>query len=224
MSHPCYVKEKVYLLRQKSKSYSQIHKATKISKSTLSDWLSDEDWSIKIKDNLTKKYSFKHKPNIEKALRVMAQKMKVRHDNFRKEALRDYFRFKDEPLFLFGLGLYWGEGDKKSGNMVAVTNSDPNILRVVANFYRKYLNLDESKLGIKLFTYKDINMDSAIKFWSELLGVPRKQFIKVQTLESRARLTKTKLKYGICTLYCSNTEFHIKIMEWIRLLSLDTRV
>jgi len=224
MSHSVYVKEKVYLLRQKSKSYSQIHKATKISKSTLSDWLSDEDWSIRIKDNLTKKYSFKHKSNIEKALRIMALKTKVRHNNFRKEALSDYLRFKNEPLFLFGLGLYWGEGDKKSGNMVAVTNSDPNILSVVAKFYRKYLNIDESKLGIKLFIYKDINMDSAIKFWSELLGIPKKQFIKVQILESRSKLTKTKLKYGICTLYCSNTEFHIKIMEWIRLLSLDTRV
>ena len=135
-----------------------------------------------------------------------------------------YKKFKNDPLFIFGLGLYWGEGDKKSGNMVAVTNSDPNILSVIAKFYRKYLSLDESKLGIKLFIYKDINIDFAIDFWSKLLKIPRNQFIKVQILESRAKLTKTKLKYGICTLYCSNTEFHIKIREWIRLLSLDMRV
>ena len=108
--------------------------------------------------------------------------------------------------------------------MVAVANTDPNLLNVVAKFYRKYLSLDESKLRIALFIYKDIDEKFAIKFWSKLLHVPKTQFIKTQVLESKARLTKTKSKYGICSLYFSNTEFHIKIMEWIRLLSLDMRV
>ncbi|AKM83518.1 hypothetical protein A2422_01450 [Candidatus Woesebacteria bacterium RIFOXYC1_FULL_31_51] len=224
MSYSTDIKEKIYSLRQKSLSYSKIQKLTKIPKSTLSDWLSDEDWSIKIKNNLTEKHLKNYKPNLIKALKVMAKMKDDRYRKYRAEALIDYKKFKNDPLFIFGLGLYWGEGDKKSGNMVAVTNSDPNILSVIAKFYRKYLSLDESKLGIKLFIYKDINIDFAIDFWSKLLKIPRNQFIKVQILESRAKLTKTKLKYGICTLYCSNTEFHIKIREWIRLLSLDMRV
>lgn len=57
-----------------------------------------------------------------------------------------------------------------------------------------------------------------------LTKVPKSQFIKVQILESRAKLTNAKSKYGICCLYFSKTEFHIKIDEWIRLLSLDLRV
>lgn len=224
MTHSSLEIERVKNLRLKSFSYSKIQKITKISKSTLSDWLSDEDWSIKIKNNLIEKNLIDYKPNLIKSLKVIEKKKKERYDKFHKEALLDYFRFKKDTLFSFALGLYWGEGDKKSGSCVAVTNTDPNLLKVVAMFYRKYLKLDESKLRISLFIYKDIDTNFAIKFWSKLLKVPRKQFIKVKILESRSRLTKTKLKYGICTLYFSNTEFHIKIREWIRLLSLDMRV
>lgn len=220
MSHCSSERDKVYSLRKKHLSYLEIQKITNIPKSTLSDWLSDEDWSIKIKNKLSKKY----KLNLIKAIQVITDNKNIRYDSFRKEAIEDYIRFKNDPLFSFGLGLYWGEGDKKSGNIVAVTNSDPNILVITAKFYRKYLHLDESKLRISLFIYKDINEKFAINFWSKLLHVPKRQFIKVKVLESRSKLTKTKLKYGICTLYFSNTEFHIKIREWIRLLSLDMRV
>lgn len=217
MSHSSSVKNKVYLLRQKSLSYSEIEKQTSIPKSTLSDWLSDEKWSIKIKNKLAKNY----KLNLIKAIEVMTANKENRYRKYKVEALIDYKKFRKDPLFCFGLGLYWGEGDKKSGNVVAVTNTDPNILRVIAMFYRKYLQLDENKLRISLFIYNDINKKFAINFWSKILHVPKSQFIKVKILESRSRLTKTRIKYGICTLYFSNTEFHIKIMEWIRLLSLD---
>lgn len=224
MSHSSRVRINVLSLRQKSLSYSEIQKQTKVPKSTLSDWLSDEDWSIKIKNELTEKHLKNYKPNLIKAIKVMTENKNCRYKKYREEALIDYQKFKNDPLFSFGLGLYWGEGDKKSGNMVSVANTDPNLLNVIAKFYRKYLNLDENKLRIALFIYKDIDEKFAIKFWSRLLKVPKSQFIKTQVLESKAKLTKTKSKYGICSLYFSNTEFHIKIMEWIRLLSLDMRV
>lgn len=220
MSYLSRDKAKVYYLRRKSLSYLEIQRITNIPKSTLSDWLSDKEWSVKIKNKLTKK----NKLNLLKAIKVITDNRNLRYKRFKKEALHDYLIYKNDPLFTFGLGLYWGEGDKKSGNIVAVTNSDPNILIIISKFYRRYLCLNESKLRISLFIYKDINEQFAINFWSKLLGVPKSQFIKVKVLESRSRLTKTKLKYGICTLYFSNTEFHIKIMEWIRLSSLDLRV
>lgn len=224
MTHLASEYKEVLLLRSRKKSYSEINKLTKIPKSTLSDWLSDEDWSIKIKDELADKHLINYKPNLLKSMKILAEKKKLRHVKFCKEAFVTYNKFKNDPLFSFGLGLYWGEGDKKSGNSVAVTNTDPNMLRVIASFFRKYFSVDESKLRVRLFVYKDIDVSSAKKFWSELLQVPQNQFIKIQVLESKAKLTKTKSKYGICSLYCSNTEFHIKIMEWIRLLSLDMRV
>lgn len=224
MTHSLREKVNVFKLRKNEKSYSEIYKATNISKSTLSDWLAEKDWSIKIKSKLTDESLKNNKQNIVAAIKVIKAKKKSRHSRFKKEALAQYLKFKNDPLFTFSLGLYWGEGDKKSGESVAVTNTDPNMLRIISLFYRKYLNVDESKLRIALFLYKDINKDFAIDFWSQLLNVPRSQFIKIQILESRAKRTKTKSKYEICCLYFSNTEFHIKILEWIRLLCLEMRV
>lgn len=184
-------------LRKRGNSYTQIHKFTNVPKSTLSDWLSDEEWSIKVKRKLIKN----NKLNLIRAAEVLTRIRKARHEIFLKEAKIAYDKFKNDLLFTFGLGIYWGEGDKKSGNIVVVTNTDPNMLRVAALFYRRYLNLDESKLRISLFIYKDINIDFAMNFWSRFLKVPRSQFIKVKILKSRSRLTKTKSKYGICSLY-----------------------
>ncbi len=220
MTRSSIVHNKVIFLRKKQKSYNEINKITGISKSTISDWLSEKDWSVKIKNDLSKKTRL----NILKANEVrLAQKI-LRDKRYIYEAQKEYKIMKYNPLFLYGLGIYWGEGDKKDRHRVAITNTDPNMLRVAVNFYRNCLRIEEDKLRVALFLYNDININTAVKFWSDLLSVNPKQFIKTQILQSRAKLTKTKSKYGICTLYCSNTEQSIKILEWIRLLSLDLRV
>ncbi len=220
MARSFIIRNRVNFLRKQKKSYSEINKITGISKSTISDWLSEKDWSIEIKNKLSQKTRL----NILKANEVrLAQKI-LRDKKYIKDAQKEYEILKYDPLFLYGLGIYWGEGDKKDRNRVAVTNTDPNMLRIVAKFYRNCLKIEEDKLRVALFLYGDIDVDTAIKFWSDLLSINPKQFIKTQILQSRARLTKTKSKYGICTFYCSNTEQSIKILEWIRLLSLDLRV
>jgi len=68
---------------------------------------------------------------------------------------------------------------------------------IVANFYRQCLGILDSNLRIGLFIYEDIDQETVIKFWSEKLNIPRSQFIKVQILKSRSRLTKNKSKYGM---------------------------
>ncbi len=220
MSRSSVYKEKVDLLRRQNKSYDEISKETGIAKSTLSDWLSSKDWSIKIKEELSKTT----KLNILRANEVRLAQKKMRDKKHIEDARKEYKILKHSQLFVYGLGIYWGEGDKKDRNRVAITNTDPNMLRIVAKFYRNCLKIEEDKLRVELFLYDDINVATAINFWSDLLSIDTNQFIKTQILKSRAKLTKTKSKYGICTIYFSNTERSIKILEWIRLLSLDLRV
>ncbi|MEK7526225.1 MAG: hypothetical protein AAB546_01975 [Patescibacteria group bacterium] len=208
-------------LRKQSKSYSEIYKLTGIPKSTLSDWLSNEDWSTKIKSSLTKENKKYYSLNLSKALKTNAKIKNLRDEKFLKEASDIYSIYRQDPLFLSGLNLYWGEGAKRSHGCVSVTNTDPNMLRIIANFYRKYLKVSEDKLRVSLFLYKDLDAKKAIDFWSTLLNIPENQFIKTRIVKSRTHLATVRYKYGVCTLYFSNTEFHTKILEWIRLLSLD---
>ncbi len=221
MSHTHDEYNEVLKLRHKNKSYSQIQKITKISKSTLSDWLSDVEWSVKIKQNLTTYHSKNYKLNVSKSIEART-KLKILRDNiYIEEAKELYGIYKHEALFNLGLGLYWGEGNKKTGWSVGVTNTDPNLLRIIVKFFRKYIRINNGKLRIHLFLYSDINEQTAVNFWSSFLEIPKTQFIKSQQLESRAKLTKTKSKYGVCSLYFTSTEFHIKIMHWLKLASLN---
>ena len=143
----------------------------------------------------------------------------ARKQSYLKEAQFEFRKQIDNPLFLIGLGIYWGEGDKSNNGRVAVINTDPELLKIIASFFRQCLGILNNNLRIGLFIYEDIDKDVAVSFWSEKLNVPTHQFIKVQVLKSRSKLTKNRSKYGICSLYCSSTELSIKIHEWIRLLS-----
>jgi len=149
-----------------------------------------------------------------------ANKQIEKRESYVKEAQMEFERLADNPLFLIGLGIYWGEGDKTDNGRVAVINTDPELLRIVVNFYRQCLGISDSILRIGLFLYEDIDRNVAIAFWSDKLKVSPQQFIKIQILKSRSRLTEHKTKYGICSLYFSSTRFSIKIHEWIRLLSI----
>ncbi|KKT72320.1 MAG: hypothetical protein UX02_C0009G0007 [Candidatus Moranbacteria bacterium GW2011_GWC1_45_18] len=203
-------------LRLEGKSYSCISKVLSIPKSTLSDWFSASKWSSDIKDELI---NVRHKNNnLVAANEERLRRVKQRHLLYLDEARKEFEVLKKDPLFLVGISLYWGEGEKTNSGRVSVVNTDPNMVKIMARFYRECLNISEDQLRVGLFIYKDLNEEYILDFWSKTLGISRKQFIKTQILESRTPISRRRSKYGICSLYCSNTELSIKIREWIRLL------
>jgi len=210
-------------LRKLGKSYSKISKSLKISKGILSYWFSDKEWSKAIRAKLVEKQKRKNIVRLRLARLIRQQKIKLRYAEIKREAQEEFRKLKNDPLFLASLSLYWGEGDKANINRVSVINTDPEILRIVAFFYRKYLKVINDDLRIGLFLYKDNDEKKAISFWSKILKIPKYQFIKTQLLESRSKLTKRRSRFGICSLYFSSTKLSIKIHEWIRLFSLEVR-
>lgn len=207
-------------LRKQGKSYATISNELNLAKSTISNWFTKKSWSEKIKSDLNISRLKVANKNLSAANFTRINNLTKKRENYTNEAQIKFKQLIKNPLFLVGLGIYWGEGDKTDNGRVGVINTDPELLLIVANFYRQCLGILDSNLRIGLFIYEDIDQETVIKFWSEKLNIPRSQFIKVQILKSRSRLTKNKSKYGICSLYFSNTEFNVKIHEWIRLISI----
>ena len=206
-----------------TKSYLEISKSLGISKSTLSNWFSKKRWSTEIAKMLVVKNKRLNIARLKLARSVRQKNIKKADLEFKKEARKEYQKYRLEPQFIAGLGLYWGEGEKANRNRVALINTDPGILMTIAFFYRQYLKVLNKDLRIGLFLYEDLHEIKTIRFWSRKLKVPNNQFIKRQFLKSKSRLTQRKSKYGVCSLYFSNTRLSIKIHEWIRLLSLEVR-
>ncbi len=215
---------KVLKLRRTGKSYGQISKASGISKSTLSNWLSGKEWSDKITIQLAEKNRKSSYNALAKFSRLKHLDTLKRYKNYRVEAANDFNQLKSKKLFLIGVAIYWGEGDKTNKGKVGVINSDVNLLKLIVSFYRKILKISEEKLRAGLFIYEDIDEGKAIEYWSSELNLNKDQFIKTQVLPSRSHRTKSKVKYGMCNIYFSSVEINIKMKEWIKILARYMRV
>lgn len=206
-------------LRQQGKSYGEISAQLGIAKSTLSYWFSKNQWSASIKDSLNLKWSSVSREKMRKLNQERLVLVQQRHQKYRQSAREQFGYLVKNPLFLLGLALYWGEGNKTNNGRVGVINTDSRLLKKVVLFYRKVLKIPEEKLRAELFIYEDHESENMKLYWSNELSIPVNQFIKTQILPSRTALTKRRAKYGMCSVYFSSTEFSIKMHEWISVLA-----
>ncbi len=108
-------------------------------------------------------------------------------------------------LFGLGLGLFWGEGSKKSLHSVRLSNSDPKLIKKFIDFLFCIYNIDKEKLRFQIQTYDDLDSSNLINFWSKHLLVKSTQFFKTTILKRRGRGTYLKkMKYGVIILHFGN--------------------
>ena len=146
------------------------------------------------------------------------QKRRDRDVLVRREAIESFQRYKDDPLFLSGVMLYWAEGTRLSKNyrkyQLAFTNSDSNLVSFYCKFLQKYFkNIDNKAWRAGLFLYPDIKPQQAVSFWSRILDISHSQFIKHQILCSNIK--KNKLEFGTCCIYVNSKDACITMQTWI---------
>ena len=78
---------------------------------------------------------------------------------------------------MLGLALYAGEGSKTQHSL-CFANSDPRMIYVYVSWLRRFFEIDESKLRIKLYLHDGLDLDAAVEYWSELTRIPLRQFTK----------------------------------------------
>jgi len=191
-------KQKALEMRKREMSYSQIKKALGISKSTLSSWLKDYPLSEKrireLRDSDQK---------IERYRETVRKKREARLDAFYKEEKAKIFPIGKRELYLAGLFLYWGEGAKSflSGKLM-VSNTDPAVIKFFIYWLEKSLGISRERMKVQLHLYSDMDIDKEISFWSEMLKVDKKQFIRPYIKESLSSKINHKggFGHGTCNL------------------------
>jgi hypothetical protein len=111
----------------------------------------------------------------------------------------------DAELLGMGLGLYWGEGTKASKHSVRLGNTDPELIKMFMRFLMELFGVQKErfKFGLQIFT--DIDVDEALAFWVQQLGVDRSQFCKITvTISGSIGTYRNKSKYGVVTLHFNN--------------------
>jgi len=209
-------RRRVLVLRKKGKTYSEIRRIIRVSKSTLSIWL--KSYSLSEKQLLRiKKIKYKA---IERFRETMKKKRKKRLANYYKEIKHKLLPFSKKNLFIAGLFLYWGEGNKASSHTISINNNDPGVLKFTKYWYSKALDINEKNMKIYLHLYKDMNIIKEIDYWSKQLHIPKSQFIRPYIKESKkSDIDQKGFGHGTCGLVVHNTVIKEKILMGIQMIS-----
>lgn len=114
-----------------------------------------------------------------------------------------------EEWFLYGLGigLYWGEGNKKSKTAIRLGNTDPDLLKYFLEFLVVIYNIDRTRLRFGLQIFSDNSPVKVKKYWCDVLAISPESFQKIVVTPSVKKGTYIKKsEYGVLTIYFSNTK------------------
>ena len=74
-----------------------------------------------------------------------------------------------------GAALYAGEGAERDGKVV-FANSDPRMVAFFCAWLRRFFDIVETRLTVRVYLHEGLDLDAAQLHWSQVTGVPLSQF------------------------------------------------
>lgn len=98
-------------------------------------------------------------------------------------AIFEVCKHASNPLFIAEVPLYWAEGYKRGAvgskwKRVDSANSDPKMIELIMRFFREACGVREECFRAQLIARRNIDIDQAARFWSQLTKIPKEKFIK----------------------------------------------
>lgn len=203
-------KIKAIHLRNLGKSYSEIRKQVSVSKSTLSLWLRDIEFTPKQKAELKGRQKSRYE-----GAKANQRKRIERTEKIIKEAKKELPLYLKHPLFLSGLMLYWAEGSKsEQEERLEFNNSDPLMIKFMMRWFREICKVPEEKFRIHLYIHELFCRKDIEKYWSAITNIPLDQFHKTQIKSTSLKHRKNRLYNGTCAIRIGNRDLFRKMKGW----------
>ena len=126
---------------------------------------------------------------------------------------------EEEQLKIIASMLYWAEGVKRGSEFVDFVNSDVKMILLFLQSLRKVYRINESKLRVLLYCYKNQNPDELIGYWSEILSINRDQFTKPYIRENYDPKNIGRMKYGVIHLRYYDKKLLMQIMHEVDIIT-----
>jgi hypothetical protein len=81
-------------------------------------------------------------------------------------------RLGEKAFLAAGAALYAGEGSK-TGHAVVFANTDPTMVRFFCAWLRRFFDVDESRLRVRVYLHQGLDLDAAEQFWADVTGISR---------------------------------------------------
>ena len=122
-----------------------------------------------------------------------------------------------DTLKVVGSALYWAEGYKAGVNMVNFSNSDPTMIALMMQFFKKVCGVNSTKFRGVVHIHPHLDRKKALVFWSKVSGIPLDQFHKTQLAISRASKHKRDtLPLGTFRIVICDARLQSRIKGWIK--------
>lgn len=218
-------KHKAISFRQQGRSYNWIRAKLGIPKGTLSYWFRDLELSNEAKSNLYQQGKKKSIAALIIRNKDQTRLAKERADKIREKAIAEVGRLLRNPLFITGVALYWAEGYKRGATgskwkCVDFTNADPKMVIVMMRFFREICKVEEKDFRAQLIAHQNVQVDTALRFWSKVTQVSLKQFIKT-SVPTKKRSTQAKrrksniLPMGTLHVRVYDVQLFFRMIGWI---------
>ena len=197
-------------LRKQGYSYPKILKTVNVSKSTLSLWLRDID--------LTPQQQKKLLIGREKSRYAAAKKKKetriLKTNEIIDKSTKEVSTLVKTPLFITGLSLYWAEGTKNKSETVRFVNSDEKMIMLIMKWFRGVCGIPPDKFRCQVHMHNLHCKPDLEKYWSNITGIPQKQFYKTYVKQSSLGQRRNILYNGTCSITISSKELFRRIWGW----------
>lgn len=207
-------RQKSIEMRKRGHSIKEISDILSVAKSSVSTWVKDVKLTPQQKLRLKNKI---HSPEVVERRRQSRMKNESNKKAFAMdEAANEIRKLDHNMLKMIGLGLYWGEGAKKTKGMARLSNSDPMIIKMGMRFFREICNVKEDRFRAHIHLHSASAVKESEKYWSGITGLPLSQFFKTYTIKSKSsKNVRQTLPYGTLDVGVGDTKLLLKILGWI---------
>jgi hypothetical protein len=213
------LREKAINLRVKNQlSYSEIRSQLKVSKSTLSYWLREMPLSKEKISELRKKGWSKGEASRERFRATMREKRDQKAGLVYEKQLEKLRNLSSVSLYVAGLMIYLGEGDKKNNYRIGLANTDPFIIKFFIKWLVDFMDVRKDKIRAELHFYENMDFVKEKNFWKKELGFKDSQFYKTQIrkLVKNSFSYSESFRHGTCSLFLQGAEKKTEVMMAIK--------
>ena len=199
-------------LRAQAWTLPDIAKELGVSKSSVSLWVRDVEFTPNPRRH---NYWTKDNPHPQQ----VAKEQEI--ERFRVEGIERIGTLSEREFLVLGLALYAGEGTKK-GSTVGFANSDPKLIMAFVTWLRRFFDIDEAKLRVKLYLHAGLDLEAANGFWSRLTGIPTCQFNRAYRPVADQSIRSSKHVMGCPSVVYHSTTVLRRVMGMVEALTSTT--
>jgi len=211
-------KELAKSLRKKGYSYGKIKIITGLSKDTISRCCRD----IVLTGFQIKQLDLNRQHGQTLASLKGAKSNQLKRINSEKilleEGVNQVGKISSRDKFIAGIMLYQAEGSK-TNNAVEFTNSDPDTIKLMVNWFEIYCQISKDKLKCSLWLHDNLVESIAINYWTQYLNVSQSQFNKTYIAKNKIdspKIRKNIHQFGIIKLRYYDAYKLRLILGWIK--------